>query len=50
VTRRGKEFWATVWDAFNDDETGQLDVAGSTHINRPEVVGPLLLRFLGLPL
>lgn len=50
VTRRGKEFWATVWDAFYDDETGQLGVPGKTHINRPEVLGPLLLKFLGLPL
>lgn len=29
--------------------TGQLDGPGRTHINRPEILGPLLLRFLGLP-
>jgi hypothetical protein len=48
--RRGREFWANVWDAFFDDETGQLDVAAKTHINRPEVLGPLLQKYLGLPL
>jgi hypothetical protein len=43
LRRRGKEFWETVWDAMFDDETGP-------HINRPEMLGPLLLRHLGLAL
>jgi hypothetical protein len=43
MRRRGKEFWQTVWDAMYDDESGP-------HINRPEMLGPLLQRFLGLPL
>jgi hypothetical protein len=43
VRRRGKEFWETVWDAFFDDETGP-------HINRPEMLAPLLQKYLGLPL
>ncbi len=43
LKRRGKEFWETVWDAFFDDET-------ANHINRPEMLGPLLQRHLGLPL
>jgi hypothetical protein len=43
LKRRGKEFWETVWDAMYDDETGP-------HINRPEMLGPLLQKYLGLPL
>jgi hypothetical protein len=46
----GRDFWATFWNAFYDDETGPLDVKAKTHINRPEVLGPLLMKFLGLPL
>src|SRR5262249_20565595 len=41
---RGKEFWETVWDAMYDDETN------GQHINRPEMIGPLLQKMLGLPL
>jgi hypothetical protein len=43
VSRRDKECWETVWDAFFDDETG-------AHVNRPETLGPALQKFLGLPL
>jgi hypothetical protein len=43
ASRRGKEFWETVWDAMYDDESGR-------HINRPEMLGPLLQKMLGLPL
>ncbi len=51
AVRREKEFWATTWDAFFDDETGRLDVPKDPkHINRPEILGPLLQRYLGLPL
>jgi hypothetical protein len=38
-----REFWQTGWDAMYDDESGP-------HINRPEMLGPLLQMFLGLPL
>jgi hypothetical protein len=43
VSRRKKEFWENVWDAMFDDETGP-------HINRPEMLGPLLQKHLGLRL
>jgi hypothetical protein len=51
VTFNGKEFFGTVWDAFYDDLTGiPGDLTSGTHVNRPEILGPLLQKYLGLPL
>jgi hypothetical protein len=43
-----KEFWEQVWDAFFDDQARRGETRG--HINRPELIAPLLQKYLGLPL
>jgi hypothetical protein len=51
VQHERQEFFGTVWDAFYDDTTGiPGDPTSGTHVNRPEILGPLLQRYLGLPL
>jgi hypothetical protein len=51
VQQERQEFFGTVWDAFYDDTTGiPGDPTTETHVNRPEILGPLLQKYLGLPL
>jgi hypothetical protein len=51
VRQGTQEFFGTVWDAFYDDLTGNpTDPTTGTHVNRPEVLGPLLQKYIGLPL
>jgi hypothetical protein len=42
-----KAYWERVWDMIFDPETGRTGPQG--HINRPEVLGPVLHTVLGLP-
>jgi hypothetical protein len=51
VQQGRQEFFGTVWNAFFDDLTGiPGDPTSGTHVNRPEILGPLLQKYIGLPL